>query len=381
MEQIYLDNAATSYPKPAQVAEQMAQYITQVGATINRSVYGRAQQAAEITLELRIRLAKLFGVQSATHVILTPGNTWGLNMLLFGALKPGDHCIVSAMEHNAVMRPLQHLTQKGIMFDRIRCDAYGRIDLHHLESLIQQNTRLVMVAHGSNVCGTVQDAKAIGEICNQHEIPFCLDAAQTAGHIPIDFAELGLSALSIPAHKGLMGPQGIGALLLKPDFAKTLEPWVHGGTGSASHEEVTPNYMPDRFEPGTPNMPGIFGWNGALQYLEEVGLEQIMAHEKELCEYFLQELAGIKGVKLVGMPTTEQRTGVFSLDFSPKDNAEVARQLEDRYGILTRCGLHCAPSAHKTLGTFPNGTVRFSFGWFTTKEQVQAALKAIRELV
>lgn len=377
MKTIYLDHGATSFPKPPAVGRRMREYVDTVGANINRSVYGPAQQAGMVTLRLRQRLCQLFHFDSPTHVILTPGNTWGLNMLLHGSLKAGDHCLVSSMEHNAVMRPLQLLKGQGVQFDRIPCAPDGALNPEDLEAMLRPNTKLVLLAHGSNVSGTVQNAEKIGQICAAHGVPFCLDGAQTAGHIPIDFQGLGLAALSVPGHKGLLGPQGIGALLLRPDFAPSLTPWVTGGTGSASDSELQPDYMPDRFEPGTPNLPGIYGWEAALEFLQSITVEAVEAHDQALSARFLAGLDAISGAVLVGPPTVQGRVGVFSLDFPNRDNGEVAYRLETEYGILTRCGLHCAPSAHQTLGTFPRGTVRFSFGWFTTPEEVELALSAI----
>ena len=378
MHTIYLDNAATSFPKPPAVGARMREYVDEVGASVGRGSYEAAQQAELVTLRLRQRLGALFGFADPSHVILTPGNTWGLNMLLLGALRPGDHALVSAMEHNAVMRPLTQLAKRGVSFDRIPCDAEGRLQTGRVQAMLRSNTRLVLLAHASNVSGTVQDAAAVGEICAAHGIPFALDAAQTAGHIPLDFTALHLSALSVPAHKGLMGPQGIGALLLRPDFEKTLEPLVSGGTGSVSDSEDIPLYLPDRFEPGTPNLPGIYGWEAALAYLESVTVEAAAAHDRTLSERFLIGLRDMPGVALIGPDTAEGRVGVFSLDFPGKDNAEITARLEEDFGILTRCGLHCAPSAHRTLGTFPRGTVRLSLGWFNTEDDIDRALQAVK---
>ncbi len=380
MHTVYLDNAATSFPKPPAVGARMREYVDEVGASVSRGSYQAAQQAELVTLRLRQRLCALFGFADPSHVILTPGNTWGLNMLLLGALRPGDHVLVSAMEHNAVMRPLTQLEKRGVAFDRIPCDAEGRLQTDRIEVMLRPNTRLVLLAHASNVSGTVQDAAAVGEICAARGIPFALDAAQTAGHIPLDFAALHLSALSVPAHKGLMGPQGMGALLLRPDFAKTLEPLVSGGTGSVSDSEDIPLYLPDRFEPGTPNLPGIYGWEAALEYLEDVTVEAVAAHDRALSARLLGGLRDVPGVSLIGPDTTEGRVGVFSLDFPGKDNAEIAARLEEDFGILTRCGLHCAPNAHRTLGTFPRGTVRLSLGWFNTEADIDRALQAVKAL-
>lgn len=374
---VYLDNAATSYPKAPGVASAMADYVEKVGATINRSSYASAQEAGLVTLSLRERLCRLFNHPDPTHAVLTPGATAGLNMVIKGLLRPGDHCLVSSMEHNAVMRPLVQLEREGVAFERIPCDAQGCLRLEALPGMIKLNTRLVVMAHGSNVCGTVQDAEAVGKICRERGVPFALDAAQTAGHIEVDFERFGLSALVVPGHKGLLGPQGIGALLLDADFARRLTPLVAGGTGSASDSEELPGWMPDRFESGTPNMPGVYGWEAALGWLENTGIETLENHEKTLSKRFLEGIYGLKNVKLYGITVPERRTGVFSVGFLNCDNAEAAWRLEREFGILTRCGLHCAPSAHKTLGSFPEGSVRFSTGWANTEADIDAALSAI----
>lgn len=374
---VYLDNAATSYPKAPGVASAMADYVEKVGATINRSSYASAQEAGLVTLSLRERLCRLFNHPDPTHAVLTPGATAGLNMVIKGLLRPGDHCLVSSMEHNAVMRPLVQLEREGVAFERIPCDAQGCLRLEALPGMIKLNTRLVVMAHGSNVCGTVQDAEAVGKICRERGVPFALDAAQTAGHIEVDFERFGLSALVVPGHKGLLGPQGIGALLLDADFARRLTPLVAGGTGSASDSEELPDWMPDRFESGTPNMPGVYGWEAALGWLENTGIETLENHEKTLSKRFLEGIYGLKNVKLYGATVPEGWTGVFSVGFLNCDNAEAAWRLEREFGILTRCGLHCAPSAHKTLGSFPEGSVRFSTGWANTEADIDAALSAI----
>ena len=376
MKTTYLDNAATSFPKPEGVSSRMKEYMDTVGATINRSVYGAAQDAGLVTLLLRESLKKFFHFPApVTHVILTPGATAGLNMVIKGYLKPGDHCIVSSMEHNAVMRPLLQLA--GVEYDRIQANREGLINPADVESLIKPNTKLLIMAHGSNVCGAVQDAAAVGEICRKHGIAFALDVAQTAGHIDIDFEGWGLSALVAPGHKGLLGPSGIGVMLLADKFVKELDPLIAGGTGSASDSEYLPDYLPDRFESGTPNLPGIYGLAASMKFLMTEGLEKLHAHEMELCKRFLDGVAAIPGVAVCGPQGLENRVGVISLDFIGQDNAEVAYRLEMDHGILTRCGLHCAPSAHKSLDTFPRGTVRFSLGFASTEEDVDTALAAI----
>lgn len=380
MNTIYLDNGATSFPKPPAVAQAMLQYMTEVGASINRGVYGSAQAAGMTTLMLREGLCRLFHHSDPTHCVLTAGNTMGLNMVLRGWLRPGDHCLVSSVEHNAVMRPLHDLAEQGVTFDRIPCDRDGHLNPADIPALIRPNTRLLVMAHGSNVSGAVQDAMAVGAICHEHGIPFVLDAAQTAGHWPIDFEAMHLSALSVPGHKGLMGPSGIGALLLSADFAKNLTPILTGGTGSASDSEAQPDYMPDKFESGTPNLPGIYGFHAAVDFILDTGVEVLQEREHQLTKYFLDKLRDVKDIRLAGPWDLENRVGVISVDFAQVDNAEAAYQLEQDYGILTRCGLHCAPSAHKTLGTFPQGTVRFSVGHYTTEAEIDTAVQAIAEI-
>ena len=380
MNTIYLDNGATSFPKPPAVAQAMLQYMTEVGASINRGVYGSAQAAGMTTLMLREGLCRLFHHSDPTHCVLTGGNTMGLNMVLRGWLRPGDHCLVSSVEHNAVMRPLHDLAEQGVTFDRIPCDRDGHLNPADIPALIRPNTRLLVMAHGSNVSGAVQDAMAVGAICHEHGIPFVLDAAQTAGHWPIDFEAMHLSALSVPGHKGLMGPSGIGALLLSDDFAKNLTPILTGGTGSASDSEAQPDYMPDKFESGTPNLPGIYGFHAAVDFILDTGVEVLQERERQLTKYFLDKLRDVKDIRLAGPWDLENRVGVISVDFAQVDNAEAAYRLEQDYGILTRCGLHCAPSAHKTLGTFPQGTVRFSVGHYTTEAEIDTAVQAIAEI-
>ena len=379
MKTIYLDNAATSFPKPEGVARAMVRYVNEVGAPLNRSVYGSAREAELVTLSLREKLKTFFRFpEKATHVILTPGNTYALNFILKGYLRPGDHVIVSSMEHNAVMRPLLQL--KGVSFDRVMADETGLLDPEAIRPLIRPNTRLILMAHGSNVSGAVQDGAAIGRIAGELGIPFVLDAAQTAGHFPVDFQAFGLSGLCVPGHKGLLGPAGIGAMLVTDDLAKQLTPPIAGGTGSASDSEELPNFLPDRFESGTMNLPGIFGWEAAMDCIMDRGIDALRAHEKALTARFIAGVLDIPRVRLCGPTDITRRVGVISLDFLNRDNAAVAFQLEQDYGILIRCGLHCAPSAHKTLGTFPRGTVRFSLGFANTEADVDAALAAIRAL-
>lgn len=381
MESIYFDNGATSFPKAPGVAEAMCRYVQEIGANVNRGTYRRASDAGMTVLETRERLMELFHFPGRERdVILTPGATYGLNQILRGLLRPGDHVIVSSMEHNAVMRPLWDLQRQGVAVSRIPADRAGRTVAEAMTPLFQSNTRLVLVSHGSNVCGAVFPLEEAAKICRDRGIPLAVDAAQTAGHYPIDFQALGLAALCVPGHKGLLGPQGVGALLMREDFSKRLTPLTTGGTGSASDSEEQPDYLPDRFESGTVNLPGIFGLHAALGYVLERGVEPLHREETARTAQFLAGLAGLDAA-VIGPADAACQVGVVSLDFPGRDNAEVAFALEQEHGILTRCGLHCAPNAHKTLGTFPRGTVRFSFGHATTPEQVERGLASIRQVL
>lgn len=380
MKEIYLDNAATSYPKAPGVGEAMHRYIDEVGANISRGCYRRAMDAALVVLETREQLARLFSFSgSPNQVIFTPGVTYGLNLVLRGYLNPGDHVLVSSMEHNAVMRPLQELSQAGINFTRIPADRNGETDPAEVSFLLRSTTRLVMASHASNVSGSLFPLTEVSAICRQRGIPLVVDAAQTAGHCPLDWQELGLSALCVPGHKGLLGPQGIGAVLLDESFTKQLRPLVSGGTGSSSEQELQPDFLPDLFESGTLNLPGIFGLNTAVSFVLEQGVERLRQHEAVLTQRLLTGLAGLP-LRVVGPADPGKQTGVISLDFPGRDNAEVALRLEQDFAIYSRCGLHCAPNAHKTLGTFPQGTVRLSVGYTTTDEEIDATIAAIKAI-
>ena len=374
---IYLDNAATSFPKAPGVSARMCHYIDCVGASINRGVYAPAQEAGLETLGLREKLCAFFHHPEPTRVLLTGGATAALNLAIKGSLHPGSRVLVSSMEHNAVMRPL---VQLGVQFTRLPCDREGRLLLPETEALLREKPDLLILNHASNVSGTVQDAEAVGKLCKLHHVPFLLDAAQSAGHIPVDFDGFSLSALATPAHKGLLGPQGIGALLVTEEFATQLSPLIAGGTGSMSDSEELPPYLPDRFESGTPNLPGIYGWSAAMDYVNKAGVSSLRAHEENLTQRFLTGLRELPRIRLAGPWDMAARVGVISVDFQNMDNAEAADRLEQEFGILTRCGLHCAPAAHKTLGTFPQGTVRFSVGYATTQDDIDAALAALQAL-
>lgn len=381
MNYIYLDNASTTFPKAPNVASAMADYITNCGININRGSYALAYDVEDIIYTTRQRLHPLFNGHDPAHVIFTQNVTMSLNMVIKGLLKAGDHVLVSSMEHNAVMRPLTQLLDKGITFDTIPCDSTGSIQMDSIEPLIRPNTVALIINHASNVCGTIQPLESIGPICKAHNLQFIVDAAQTAGVIPIDVKACHIDALCFTGHKGLLGPQGIGGIILTKEMAQNLTPLIAGGTGSFSHLETMPTHMPDAFESGTLNLPGIIGLNEGLAYIESQGMENIHNHELALTQAFLEGLQSIDGINIVGKQNIQDRTAVVSITIDGMDPANIAYELESTYHIMTRVGLHCAPRAHQTLGTYPEGTVRVSFGYANTHKDVESALSALHRIV
>ncbi len=385
MDAIYLDNACTSFPKPDVVAQAMYTYLCQVGSNVNRGCYQRAYGVEERVYETRQLLCELFGGDDLRNVVFTKNVTESLNVLLKGFLKPRDHVLVSSMEHNAVMRPLVQLEKQGVAFTRIPCDGTGALDLSALPGCLRPNTRAVVMTHASNVCGTMLPLAAVGEFCAAHGLRFFVDGAQTGGVFPSHMGEMHIDALAFTGHKGLLGPQGTGGFLLRSGLEEELEPLLSGGTGSVSHLEELPDFLPDRFEPGTPNLPGILGLHAALLWLKETGMESIRAHELALTRRFLDGLRALQAAGLplgiVGRLDTENRTGAVSVQTLDRDMAEVAARLDEAYGIMVRVGLHCAPSAHKTLGTYPAGTIRFSFGWHNTQAEIDRTLEALAHIL
>lgn len=381
---IYLDQASTSFPKAPSVADAVYRYLSGFSVNVNRGCYTEAYSVEEQVYETREQLCRLFHFPNCRNVIFTGNVTSSLNILLKGLLKPGDHVLVSAMEHNAVMRPLTQLQKTGVLFDRIPCRQDGSLCLEEAESLIRPNTRALVCLHASNVCGTIMPARELGLFCQKHKIAFILDTAQTAGILPIDMEEMHIDALAFTGHKGLRGPQGIGGFLVRDTLARQIEPLLSGGTGSISHTEEIPDFLPDRFEPGTPNLPGILGLHAALTDLENSSREEMFRHEMALTDYFLKGLRNLdpesEYIRIVGKQDCIDRCAVVSIQTLQMDMALAAYELDDRYGIMTRVGLHCAPNAHKTLGTYPAGTIRFSFGPGNTQEELDAALHALAEI-
>ena len=385
MNRIYLDQASTSFPKAPGVAQAMMDYLTMNGVNVNRGCYSSAYSAEEVIYETRQLLAELFHFSKCKNVIFTPNVTTSLNFILKGFLKPGDHILVSAMEHNAVMRPVVQLASSGISFDRIPCRTDGSMILEKVEELIRPETKAIVTLHASNVCGTRMPLDALGEICQRHQLYFVVDSAQTAGIVPINMDKMHIDALAFTGHKGLRGPQGTGGFLVSQELAEQMEPLISGGTGSVSHTEEIPDFMPDRFESGTPNLPGIYGLHEALLYLKTHSLQAINEKELSLTGYFLEQLQALddtgRHIRIIGKKDLTDRKAVVSIQTPEIDMSQVAWQLDNEYGVMTRVGLHCAPNAHKTLGTYPAGTIRFSFGPENTKNELDFAIQGLKKIL
>ena len=380
MAKIYFDNGSTSYPKAPGVGAAMAQLIEQGAFNINRGNYEGAYEVAERVLETRELLADMFGAEKSKQVIFTPGITYSLNYVIKGLLKAGDHVLVSGLEHNAVMRPLHQMKEHGVTYEVIPTDREGMVKVSDVERLIRKETKAVIVLHASNVCGTVVPIEEIGQICKKYGLYFVVDTAQSAGTLPINMKESNIDFLAFTGHKGLLGPQGIGGFLISEELNKELKPLIAGGTGSISDRFEMPDTLPDKYESGTMNLPGIIGLHASLDYIQKTGLQKIHQKKMELTKYLLDGLKSYPDIRVVGRQGVEDRVAVVSLDFQNADNAMAAFQLEAEYGIMTRVGLHCAPLAHKTLGTYPQGTVRIAFSQNNTFEEIDVLLSALKTI-
>lgn len=374
---IYFDNGSTSFPKAPRLGEVMGKQIEEAAYNINRGGYEEAYELGDIVMDTREMLCEFFHGSDMANVVFTGGNTLSINMTFQGLLSSGDHVLISSMEHNAVVRPLEAMTKDGITWDAIPCNQDGELEVNLISSMIKPNTKMIFIMHASNVCGTLLPIEEVGLLCKKHNLLFGVDGAQSAGTYPIHMEEMNIDILTIPGHKCLMGPQGIGVLMLSQRTADMIKPVLHGGTGSTSDQITMPQFMPDKLEAGTMNLTGIVGLHHALSYIITEGMDSIAEKKKELTAEFLRLLTPLKKIRVVGRADTHNRCSVVSVDCLGKDNAEVAYLLEHHHGISTRCGLHCAPLAHQTLGTFPHGTIRFSLGYFNTIEEVHQVVDSL----
>lgn len=374
----YMDNAATSYPKPETVYQAVDYFNRYMGGNPGRGSNQQTIKAGSVLLEAREALAKLFNIEDSLQIAFTHNITDALNIGLKGILKPGDHIITTSMEHNSVARPLFYLEKQGVEWTKVTCAPDGSLDPDKVRKAIQPNTKVICMLHASNLTGTIMPVTEVGKLARANEIIYMVDSAQSAGVLPIDVVEQHIDILTFTGHKGLFGPQGTGGIYIRPNII--INPIKQGGTGSLSEYLEHPEIMPDLLESGTPNTPGIAGLLAGVNYIIETGLNVINKHEQELIEMLLNGLGEIKGLDIYGPKDSRKQTAVIALNIADMDCGDVSSILDYDYNIVTRSGLHCTPLAHQTLGTLEKGALRLSPGYFTTPEQIEYVIKAIHTI-
>ncbi|MCD4702477.1 MAG: aminotransferase class V-fold PLP-dependent enzyme [Candidatus Aegiribacteria sp.] len=374
---IYLDNASTSWPKPLQVISAITECITKTGANPSRSAHVMSIEAARVLLSVRTTVAGFFGISDPLRVVFTHNITHAINTVLQGYLQSGDHVLTTGMEHNSVVRPLRHLESMGINLTFVKCSGTGLLDPDDFESALTFNTRLIVINHSSNVCGTTQPVREIGAFARKHGLLLLLDTAQSAGSIPVNMEELNTDIITFTGHKGLLGLAGTGGIVFgsRVDIHE-IRPLVMGGTGSRSEYEHHPEFLPDRFEAGTSNIAGLAGLKAGISFI--MSDDNIQSIKRKLAERLVSGLRKIDGISIQGCPENSDSTPVISLIVEGVSNSDIAGILDERFGIACRVGLHCAPCAHRTLGTFPDGTVRLSPGPFNTIKEIDTTIDAVR---
>ncbi len=380
---IYLDNAATSFPKPESVYAAIDHYNRHLGAPIGRGAYRNSIELQSSVDQCRKLAAQVLGAKRPEEIAFSFNGTDSLNTVIHGVLKPGDHVVTSDVEHNSVLRPLQTLKDRlGVETTYIPANDYGVVDALSFRDAIRQNTRLIILNHASNVTGSIQPVCEVGEMARQAGILFLVDAAQTAGHLPLDVSQMPLDFLVCPGHKGLLGPLGTGLIYLRSESAEQVASFRQGGTGTHSEEERQPSRLPDKFESGNHNAPGLVGLRAALEFVLEQGVEQLREHEQQLTSRLLEGLQQLSGFELPGPEDPGQRVGVVSLINPIVDPQILASILDENFGIQTRAGLHCAPRIHRSIQSLDyGGTLRFSPGPFTTMPQIEKTINVMNELL
>jgi len=380
---IYLDNAATSWPKPEAVYQAVERYLRDNGATAGRGVYREAVEADRIVESARMQVARLINAPRPENIVFTLNCTDALNLAIHGLLDHADRVVTTEVEHNSVLRPLRYLREQAdVKVDYAPCDEQGVVDVAALRGLCRSSSPgLIAVSHASNVSGAAQPIEEVRRVASECGAILAVDAAQTAGQLPIDVQKLGVDLLAASGHKGLLGPLGTGFLYIAPGMEKKLEPVRQGGTGTRSDDDVQPSGMPDRYESGNANVPGLAGLAAGLEHLLSEGVETIHAREQRLVQRLMKGLSDLPGIRLYGPPPGEMRVGLVAFTVEGYDPREFASLLDSNFGIQVRAGLHCAPRIHKRLGAWPTGTVRMSVGPFTTDEDIELALSAVREIV
>lgn len=379
--EVYLDNAATTFPKPKQVVDAMYNYMLNIGGNAGRGNYNNSLQSNRCLYDARETICNFFGYDNPSNVIFTNNVTTSLNMLIKGLLKPGDHVITSSMEHNSVMRPLIDCKNSiHIDLDIVNADSKGFVSVDDIEKSIRSETKLVIITQASNVTGSIQNIKQIGKLCKDNGIFFIVDSSQGAGVLDINMKLIHADAIAFTGHKSLLGPQGIGGFIIDDNLNKNCLSILQGGTGSLSYSLEQPDFLPDKFECGTHNLPGIVGLSESIKFINSIGLNEINEHNKYLLKHLLNGLMNISGLKVYGDTSGDNSTTCVSINSDSLDASELGYLLENE-GIKTRCGLHCSPLAHKTIGTYPNGTVRLSLSYFTTKADIEYTLKSINKII
>ena len=376
---IYLDNAATSFPKPEQVYAAVLHTMQGIGASPGRGGYGAALAASRLLFEARAALARFFNLPDSGRLLFTHSTTESLNLALRGILQPGDHVVTSSMEHNSLLRPLFMLEKTGVELTVVQAGADGLLRAEEVARAITPATRLVAVSHVSNVTGGIQPVAELAAVTHAAGALLLLDAAQSAGCMSLDMQALGVDLLAAPGHKGLLGPQGTGILAVMPGIA--LRPLLAGGTGSSSDQDLQPSGFPEGFESGTHNLPGIAGLKAGVEFLNQIGLQAVSEHEGDCGRYLRERLAGLAGCRLYGPADPQRHAGLLSLTVEGRDASELAFVLDREYGIAVRAGLHCAPRAHRTIGTHPGGTLRISPGWFTSRTELDSCIEALTTII
>ena len=378
---IYLDNAATSWPKPPGVTAAMVRCIEAAGGNPGRAGHRLAVEAGRIVYSARAAVAELFHVVDPLRITFGQNVTEALNLALFGFLNPGDHVVTSSIEHNAMMRPLRALEREGVELSVVHCSPHGRLDPAEIVRRLRPNTTLIALNHASNVMGTLLPIAKVGHIARERGIMLLVDTAQTGGAYPIDMEADRIDLLAFTGHKGLGGPMGTGGLILGERFeAARLKPLKRGGTGSNSELEEQPDFLPDMYESGTPNVPGLAGLVVGVRWVLERGVEAIRSHEVTLAHALIEGLRSIPGVTVHGPLDAELQTATVSFNINGLDPARVGLHLDEEHGVMCRVGLHCSPAAHKTIGTFPEGTIRFGMSAMNTLEEIEAAAAAIAHM-
>lgn len=382
MESIYLDNAATSWPKPPQVLEAIGACMRDAGGNPGRAAHRLANEAARVVFDAREAVATLFCVKDPLRVAFGPNVTWALNTAIRGILKPGDHAICTAVEHNALMRPLRAMEQSGIGLTVVPCTQHGEVELDAWRAAFTPRTRLAAFTHASNVTGAILPLAPMAGIARDAGALVLVDTAQSAGCVAIDMESMSIDLLAFTGHKGLQGPTGTGGLIIGPRVdSAAMEPLTRGGTGSQSELEVQPSFLPDRFESGTPNVCGLAGLGAGVSWVLAQGVDTIAVRESELRGLLVDGLTRLRGVRILGLREPSRVTATVSVLVEAHSVTELASELDDRFGVMVRAGLHCAPACHRTIGTHPHGTLRLSIGAHTTIRDIEIALEALGSLV